>query len=36
MKPAQDGFWFEIMPEEIAIAEGKGWRGIVQAAFGYV
>lgn len=29
MKPDQIGFRFDIMPEEIAIVEGKGWRGIV-------
>jgi hypothetical protein len=36
MKLDQIGFRFEIMPEEIAIAEGKGWWGIVEAAFGHV
>ena len=29
MKLDQIGFRFEIMPEEIANAEGKGWKGIV-------
>jgi hypothetical protein len=36
MKPAQDGFRFEMMREDIAIEEGKGWWGTVQATFGYV